>query len=444
MSARLSHAAMVVAISTLLFISAATGAHAATISGLVSDDYFGTPLSGVNVTLVSASGDGSTLATTTTSADGRYAFSGVAPSTYCLYYFDTTGSHWPQWYDGWDTFDLADEVDVSVAESAAADVSLDAFHVKAQSRFTTVTMTPLGGEAPLLGDTVSVDTTVTDVLWGTASPGLRVVVQSSPNGISWSTLGSAADDGDGTYHYEFTPTTVAVRYFRFYIAEATDAVATASTSVRFTPRQWPMTWEGASFADSSTALFSHAIGQEVGFGARLFDENLNPVVGGSIAVQGSADGKVWTTVAAARVSTATAGLYEASASVGMWTFYRLYYAGAGYREPKGSAPVFIKAPWKLVMSAPQKAKPNRWVYLQGTVNPRMPVRGRVTIAVQKKSRGRWIGHRRLSVAASDRPYGGLLFTRVRLPRGDYRWRASLPADAYRYASATPYRPIRVR
>jgi hypothetical protein len=435
---------MLAAISTLLFFSAATGAYAATISGLVSDDYLSTPLSGVNVTLVSASGDGSTLATTTTSADGRYVFSGVAPSTYCLYYSDTAGSHWPQWYDGWDTFDMADEVDVSIAESATADASLVAFHVKTQSEFSAATVSPLGGDKPLLGDTVSVDTTVTDVLWGTTSPGLRVVVQSSPNGISWSTLGPAEDNWDGTYHYEFTPTTVAVRYFRFYIAEAADAVAASSTSVRIAPRQWPMTWEGATFADSSTALASRAIGRRVDFRARLLDENLNPVLGGIIAVQGSADGKVWTKVATARANTVTAGLYEASAIVGTWTFYRFYYTGVGYRESKGSAPVFIKAPWKLVMSSPRKAKPNRWVYLQGTVNPRMPVHARVTIVVQKKSRGRWVGYKKLRVAAVDKPYGGLLFKRIRLPRGDYRWRASLPADTYRYASVTPYRSIRVR
>ncbi|MDR3687262.1 MAG: carboxypeptidase regulatory-like domain-containing protein [Coriobacteriia bacterium] len=436
-------ALLLTALVAAFVLAGATGAYAATIRGLVRDGYFSTPLSGIQVTLVEAANADSVVSSTTTGPDGRYQFSSVADSTYYLYFSDPNGAYWPMWFDAEETFDMADPIDVSGSDVFLANADLSGVHVKIQSRLSTATVSADSSDVPLLGDAVTIDTTATDVLWGDTNAGQRVVVQTSSNRITWTTIGPADDYGDGTYHYGFTPTTTDVRYIRFAIGEASDSVATTSPSVRIAPRMWPTRWEGATLDGTSTASLVAPVGAPVRIRARLFDQNEAPMTGANVIVQMSSDGVNWHDGPAASAAATLTGQYETTGIAGLWSFYRFYYQGVGYNQPKASGAVTITSPWHLIATAPTRLKANKKTFIQGSVTPVLPAGVRPLVTVQWHVRGKWRTYKTYWPTTSV-GQATFFYKRLAFPKGDFRWKVSLPGDAYRFATSTVYAPIKVR
>jgi hypothetical protein len=324
-----------------------------------------------------------------------------------------------------------------------ADAWLDAVHVKLQTVFTTATVTAESSVTPLVGDTVSIVTTATDALWHYAAADRRVQVQTSTNGSSWTYTAEAEDNWDGTYSYTFSPTTEQVRYVRFHVPSASDLVETSSPSVRIAPKRRECSWQGATLEGTSTARVSAVAGQSMRIRGRLLDAKGVPMLGNAVLLQVSEDGAAWHDSAFPAVATTVTGEYCATITVGVWTHYRFAYVSAsGYDAPAHSSTFSVDMPWRFQPGVTVK-RSSRYLYLGGSVTPIMPAKARVVFTVQQRKGGRWRAYKTYYVAPAYGTLASHVFKRVKLPRGSFRWKASISANANHAAYDSGYRTFRM-
>jgi hypothetical protein len=427
-----------------LLAGAATAYATGTIQGTVRDSYLSNPVNGVLVTVVEAANADSLVATTSTATDGTYRFTGLAESSYYLYFSDPALRYWPQWYDWVDTFADATSIDTTASSVFVADVRVDGVHVKLRSRLDTAAVSADSSATPFLGQAVTLETTATDALWGDPLTGMRVYLQSSADRSTWTTVGPAdGSNYDGTYRSTFTATSVAVRYYRFSIGDASDSVATASPDVRIAPKVPATSWQGATLEGTATTDIVAAASQPVTIRGRLLDHAGVPMIGANVVLELSADGVNWTTGPAASAVTTVAGEYHATVRAGDWTFYRFAFRSTGYDLSSVSGRVMIRAPWAIRVTAPRHVKPGKRFFIEGRLNPGSPRAIQVRVSVQRLVGKTWRGYR--TYVGIGKKQGNNTFFNVRptLPKGEYRFRVSAPADIYRLAAINDYQRIAV-
>jgi hypothetical protein len=415
----------------------ASHAHAATVSGTVTDDYNGAVLSGIGVTLVGEM-DSSQVATTTTLADGGYAFSGVGLSGYYMYFSDPADRYAPEWFD--DSSDFWDAEPVYIedeSDAIDADAALSPIHIKYRIRLSTATVDPAEGASCLVGDSVSIATAATDAYRGYGLFGFPVMLQSSPDRSNWTAVGLALDpEWSGNYSATVVPARAGTTYYRFAIPDAMDSEATASASVQVHASTPSTSWRGVCAEGTSTAdVTVGAARQNVRFRAQLLDARGAPKTGAAVRVQRSMDGRTWIDSSTTGRTSGSDGWYAATVTSGQFTFYRFVYVSTGPSDPTTvSNPLTIRSPWDLEWRSSRSVRHGTKCDFAGTVWPSVTSPKKLArVDVQFFKNGKWRAPKSAWAAAKKTGRCIRFSARVTLPqKGKYRVRVSVPRnDGYR-------------
>jgi len=415
----------------------ASTAMAAAIHGTVQDSYRRTKVASITVTLFDADGEGSQIASTTTAADGTYHFTGLAAARYYLYFSDASDRYWPAWYDQEPEYFEADPVKTHGSVDTTANMALDPEHPKYATQLSTATVSAGGTTTVSLGDSVTLETTATDFYWHYPASSVHMTLQTSTDQTTWTDVEPALDpDWVGTYSATFTPKTRGAYFYRFSIADAIDAEATSSASVRVNVVVPMTSWQGATFASTvATDVTAPSAWQTLTISARLVDGVGLPKTGVGTVLQGSADGVNWVDSPPSAVTSAANGWYSAHVVSGVWTFYRFAFYALDGQLSSVSQPVTLRSPWAL-----------SWTQLTRTVsrNKKFTVAGVVWPPTMSPSKLVWVevdhyAHKKWSVVRSGwvtarRAATSTTFSLVLTIKsgGDSRIRASVPrGDAYR-------------
>lgn len=424
-------------------------AQSASIDGVTYDDYSMAALSGISVSLLDANGDWvSILATATSSADGTFHFTGLAPGDYFVYYNDPSGKYQPQWYDYEPTIDWADAVTVGSPGSHNATVHLDAVRIQHQAAFTTpIVSAGTGAQWAGLPFTLTAD--MYDALRGFGLTGMPVVVQSSTDRVHWFALGTASADPAGPYgRYRFTYSApdAAQRYYRFYVRSTPDVVSANSPDIALHPAARSASW-GPVAVNGAGVTSVRVSSAEISLDAQLTEQFGGPVTRASVCVRQSLDGRTWFGCPAIVLETAP-GHYTATAETGRGSLLRLESVGSGTVAAAASGVVTVLAPRKAhCWLSTGSTRAGRKIHIAGSVWPRGKKGSRpVTIVVQRKVGGSWKGYKSYRPTLFD---GSSASSRVSVrlklsKRGTYRVRMYAPAANGLLSATTQWVSCRVR
>lgn len=164
---------------------------------------------------------------------------------------------------------------------------------------------------PFVGDSVLITTTLTNSVDGTPLSGRAdVMLQSSPDGTTWTTSAAAVAVGPaGSYLATVAPTHAGAVFYRFTVpSQPPNFTGASSAAVKVTAVS-----HRASFSATVASNTHPHVGEMVSLTTTLTDSVSGlPMLGrGDITLQSSSDGSVWTTSPSV-VTTGPAGAYQAS------------------------------------------------------------------------------------------------------------------------------------
>ncbi|MDR3685501.1 MAG: carboxypeptidase regulatory-like domain-containing protein [Coriobacteriia bacterium] len=418
-------------------------AQAASIDGVTYDDYTMAALRGVSVSLFDANGDwASILASTTSGPDGSFHFTGLAPGDYFLYYADPTGKYESQWYDYESTVDWADPITIDAPGHQDASAYLDPVRVQYLATLTTATVT-VGSGAQWAGLPFTLTSEMYDSMWGDGLDGMPVVVQSSADRIHWSTLGAASANPSvwsGGYQFTCFAPDATPRYYRFYVPATPDVVSTSSPDVFVHPAIRTASW-GPLSANGTAAPNVTVAGPMFPLEAQLRDQFGNPVVGASVHVSQSLDGRTWFDCPAIVRETAP-GRYTASAEAGRGRIFRFESRTGGTATPAVSGIVSVLAPRKAqcwfsngLPHVGRTTEISGWLWPRGKKGTKL-----VSVVVQRRVGGSWKAYKTFRPAIIDGPTGASR-ARIKLKyskRGAYRVHMYVPGTKGFLPTTTPW------
>jgi hypothetical protein len=406
------------------------------VEGTAYGGYLQAPVLGITVSLCPAGGDlADALDSTTTDANGFYRFSGVGPSSYTLYFEDSTGRFFPQWYDYQPNAGAADWVTVDAPGAYQADVYLDGGGIQCETEFSATTIASSDGLF-WPGRPVTLQANLFDAVGNQPLDSLPVTVESSVDRRVWTTIGSASPHPTdlGSYVFTHLPLDYTARYFRFRLETSDGFVGSTSAEVLWHPALPSGVWETVTCNGTPTSSVRIDTKTFV-LASTLRDKGGHLERDGSVYVQQSLDGVKWLS-APATVNQLTPGRYEAVVKGGQGRMYRFISMPTSYSDARPtvtSTIITVLAPREVSFYGPSDKRPRRGRKFSfvGRFRPPSSTGARsVRIVLQRRVRGKWKPY------ATYRPRAGnyvgaaesivMADTKLRY-RGSYRARMSVPA-----------------
>lgn len=422
--------------------------HSASVTGTVTDWYFRTPAAGIQVVFVADEDGEPQVASTITAADGSYGIDGLGPGGYLVFFHDPAKKYVDQWFDYEGAESEADSVQVSAPTTYGASAQIDRVSLQLLGKLTTPTPSPDATTSPHLGESVVLDTTLTDSLWQFPIYAETVVLQSSVDGSRWSTVTAAdalVDEPDwvGDYEASFLAANTTPTYYRFAVPGSSSLEPTTSVPVLVAPRANTTSWV-ASLDGVSATSWSGTAGTRVSVRGRLLDYSGQPFSATSVWVEESYDGVSWmrggSDIAGFKIL--GGGSYQATITAGNALYYRFACGQSGYNSGSASAPLKLVTQWRF--GRPGAVVVHRVVTFGcGLSTPARIPSARIAFVFQRRSGSKWVGTKTIWVPASKGVVRGAS-AKVKLAKGKYRVWARGLAGPDHMAGSSPLKEFLVK